>query len=88
MTVRECEISLPLKSNGSTKPAAAPAPSRAALGIALEAGAWCGWLSGSGPTIATLCSHTVADAVVAALPPEGRTSVLRIDFDGAVVLPG
>ena len=31
MTAREREISLPLKSNGSTKLAAAPAPPRAAL---------------------------------------------------------
>ena len=33
---------------------AAPA-SRAALAAALDAGAWCGWLSGSGPSIAALC---------------------------------
>jgi homoserine kinase len=62
--------------------------SRVALEQALEAGAWCGWLSGSGPSIAALCGHAHAEAVADALPDEGRSSTLRIDFDGAVVLPG
>ena len=35
---------------------AAAEPSRAALDAALAAGAWCAWLSGSGPTIAALCA--------------------------------
>ena len=65
---------------------AAPA-SRAALAAALEAGAWCGWLSGSGPSIAALCEPSLAEAVAGALPPEGRASVLGIDPDGAVLLP-
>ena len=65
---------------------AAPA-SRAALATALDAGAWCGWLSGSGPSIAALCQPSLADAVAGALPPEGRASVLAIDPDGAVLLP-
>jgi homoserine kinase len=64
---------------------AAPA-SKIALQAALDGGAWCGWLSGSGPTIASLCGPGHADDVVAALPDGGRSSVLRIDFDGAVLL--
>ena len=39
--------------------------SRLALQHALDAGAWCGWLSGSGPSIATLCGHGQAEAVAA-----------------------
>jgi homoserine kinase len=62
-------------------------PSRAALAAALAAGAWCGWLSGSGPTIASLCAPEDAPAIVAALPSGGRTSVLAIDTVGAVLRP-
>jgi homoserine kinase len=60
--------------------------SRAALETALAAGAWCGWLSGSGPTVAMLCAMGHADAVAAALPTDGgHAKVLRIDHAGAVV---
>ena len=59
--------------------------SRAALEVALEAGAWCGWLSGSGPTIATLCSPEEAEALAAALPRDGRSTVLAMDLEGAVL---
>ena len=34
---------------------AAAVPARVALANGLEAGAWCGWLSGSGPTVCLLC---------------------------------
>jgi homoserine kinase len=64
---------------------AAP-PSRAALAAGLEAGAWCGWLSGSGPTVALLCSPEDAGTLSASLPPEGHVKVLGIDRDGATVL--
>ena len=66
----------------------AAAPSRVALEAALAAGAWCGWLSGSGPTIATLCRDDTVDAVVAAmaaLPEPASTKVLRVDHAGAVI---
>jgi homoserine kinase len=66
--------------------ATAPA-SRAARDAALDAGAWAAWLSGSGPTVAALCATASAATVAAALPPEGTAKVLRIDHDGAVVLP-
>ena len=59
--------------------------SRTALEVALEAGAWCGWLSGSGPTIATLCAPDDAEDLAAALPEEGHTKMLAIDLTGAVI---
>jgi homoserine kinase len=58
--------------------------SRRALEAGLEHGAWCGWLSGSGPTIALLCKADVAAGLAASLPEDGHTKVLRIDHDGAV----
>lgn len=60
--------------------------SRVALAAGLEAGAWCGWLSGSGPTVALLCPHDAADRIVGALPAEGRARYLRIDHEGACVI--
>jgi homoserine kinase len=58
--------------------------SRRALDAGLEHGAWCAWLSGSGPTIAMLCKADAAAALAAELPDDGHTKVLRIDHDGAV----
>jgi homoserine kinase len=49
----------------------------------VAAGAWCEWLSGSGPTIALLCRHDRANAVVRALPGAGHGEVLAIDRVGA-----
>ena len=54
----------------------------AALEAGTAAGAWCGWLSGSGPTVALLCAGERADTVVASLPPSGHAKVQRIDRDG------
>jgi homoserine kinase len=56
-----------------------------ALASGLEAGAWCGWLSGSGPAVALLCGPERAEALAAALPSEGRASVLAIDHGGATI---
>ena len=36
-------------------------PSHEALEAALAAGAWCGWLSGSGPSVAALCDPADAE---------------------------
>jgi homoserine kinase len=58
--------------------------SQRALDAGLEHGAWCGWLSGSGPTIAMLCKADAAAGLAASLPDGGHTKVLRIDHDGAV----
>ena len=59
--------------------------SRTALEVALEAGAWCGWLSGSGPTVATMCAPDESEALAAALPEEGHTKLLAIDRTGVVI---
>lgn len=65
--------------------------SRAALAAGLAAGAWCGWLSGSGPTVALLCEpgggDGLAAAVMSAGPSDAHTKVLAIDHDGAVLSP-
>ena len=57
-----------------------------ALAAGVSAGAWCGWLSGSGPTIALLADATSAPAVMAALPESGQVKSLRIARRGAHVL--
>ena len=62
--------------------AASPA-SAAALDAGLAAGAWCGWLSGSGPTVAVMCDPAHVDAIAAAMPDGGHVKVLSIDADGA-----
>lgn len=54
----------------------------AALESGVEAGAWCGWLSGSGPTVALLCARAAAPAVVEAMPDGGHCKTLRIDTEG------
>jgi homoserine kinase len=64
--------------------AATPA-SRAALHAALDAGAWAAWLSGSGPTVASLCEPGDAVRVAAALPGGGRVLELEVDGSGATV---
>ena len=56
----------------------------AAMQAARDAGAWCSWLSGSGPTAAALCEPSVADAVAAAMPAGGAVSISHIDMRGAV----
>lgn len=57
-----------------------------AIEAGLSAGAWCAWLSGSGPTIAMLADPDAADVVAAALPTGGHTKVLPIDTTGAHIL--
>jgi homoserine kinase len=57
-----------------------------ALRAAVDAGAWCSYLSGSGPSIAALVAPgRPAEAVAAALPSTGRTVVLGVDHEGARV---
>ncbi len=62
-------------------------PSRAAMDAALGAGAWCTWLSGSGPTVAVLCDPVLADSIAAALPAGGDARILPIDVAGATIHP-
>ncbi|MGH9271457.1 MAG: homoserine kinase [Ilumatobacteraceae bacterium] len=62
--------------------------SRRALAAGLEAGAWGGWLSGSGPAVALLCdpgrAEPLADEVAGGVS-SGRTMVLAVDTTGATV---
>jgi homoserine kinase len=62
----------------------------AALAAGGAAGAWCGWLSGSGPTVAFLVDSDVAAAVAAALPDSGHVKHLHIAEQGVhlVTQPG
>lgn len=54
-----------------------------AMESGVRAGAWCAWLSGSGPTVGMLVPADLADAVAAALPEGGHVKVLSIDPLGA-----
>jgi homoserine kinase len=62
----------------------------AALAAGVAAGAWCGWLSGSGPTVAFLLDGDVATTVAAALPESGHVKHLHIAGHGVrlVTQPG
>lgn len=53
------------------------------IAAGVEAGAWCAWLSGSGPTVGMLAAPEIANAVAASLPTGGHTKVLGIDTTGA-----
>lgn len=65
--------------------AASPA-CREALDAGLQAGAWCGWLSGSGPTVALMCDPARAEAIAEQLPSGGHSKILSLDTAGATVL--
>ena len=60
--------------------------SRAALDAGLSAGAICGWLSGSGPSVAMFCRAGEAERIAQSLPVEGAAKVLDIDTVGARLL--
>lgn len=60
--------------------------SKSALEAALKAGAWCGWLSGSGPTVAAMTSDANAQRIDNALPSNGAKMVLKIAQVGAELL--
>lgn len=57
------------------------------LEAGLDAGAWCGWLSGSGPTVALMCDAAAVGAVTAGLGPGGHVKVLGVDRHGVAVMP-
>lgn len=63
----------------------APA-SKAALEAGLDAGALCGWLSGSGPTVALVCEPGSAASVAARLPADGAARTVTVDTEGARTL--
>lgn len=54
-----------------------------AMDAGMSAGAWCSWLSGSGPTVGMLVARERSESVAAALPSGGHTKVLAIDRLGA-----
>jgi homoserine kinase len=53
-----------------------------ALGAGVAAGAWAGWLSGSGPTVGFMCPPEDAASIAAALPDGAHTKLLTIDTVG------
>lgn len=57
-----------------------------AVEAGVAAGAWCGWLSGSGPTVGFFADRAVADAVAAALPGGAHTKILSIDTVGSRIV--
>ncbi len=61
-------------------------PSHLALMAALRAGAWCGWLSGSGPSVAALCDPADAERVAGAYPEGASVKVLAVDKAGATIV--
>ena len=60
--------------------------SKLALRAGVDAGAWCGWLSGSGPTVAFFAEAGQGDLVVAALPSGGHGRVVAIDRQGSALV--
>ena len=60
--------------------------SKAAIQCALDGPAWCAWLSGSGPSVAAMCSSDDADSLAALMPPNGDVKILTIDTGGAIVV--
>jgi len=56
------------------------------LEAGIAAGAWCGWLSGSGPTVAFLARAITVEAVIASLPETGHVKHLHIADRGVHVL--
>ncbi|NCW84497.1 MAG: homoserine kinase, partial [Acidimicrobiia bacterium] len=57
--------------------------SKLALQAAVDAGAWCAWLSGSGPTIAAMVDRDSAQRIDDALPRNGAKMVLGVAQHGA-----
>ncbi|MFM8663081.1 MAG: homoserine kinase, partial [Acidimicrobiaceae bacterium] len=57
--------------------------SKLALNAAVDAGAWCAWLSGSGPTIAAMVDRDSSQRIADALPANGAKMVLSIAQSGA-----
>lgn len=56
--------------------------SREALDAGLAHGAWCGWLSGSGPSVLLMCAPSGAASLSAVLPGTGHTKILALDTEG------
>ena len=52
----------------------------------LESGAWCAWLSGSGPCVAALCDPEHTETIIDNLAPSGRALRGSIDTEGIRLL--
>ena len=57
-----------------------------AMAAGVDAGAWCTWLSGSGPTVGFLAAPDAAGRVASALPEAGHAKILGIDPHGVRLL--
>ena len=57
--------------------------SAGALQKARDAGAYCAWLSGSGPTVAALCGPSTARQVASRLPEDAEIAIATIEHRGA-----
>lgn len=68
-----------------TRLAAVPASAQA-IEAAMSAGAWAAWLSGSGPSVAVMCSAGDVKRIGAALPGSGHVKHVRIDAAGLRVI--
>ncbi len=53
-----------------------------AIDAGVAAGAWCAWLSGSGPTVAMLAPRADSERVAAVLPTGAHTKILELDRRG------
>ena len=59
---------------------------RDALDAGIAAGAVCGWLSGSGPTVAFICAKGDGPRVAGMLPGDATAKVVQLDLLGARTL--
>jgi homoserine kinase len=59
--------------------------SRAVIDMFLDAGAWCAWLSGSGPSVVAFVDPREASRIAAALPDPENVRVLKVDGRGATI---
>lgn len=59
---------------------------REAFDAGIAAGALCGWLSGSGPTVAFMCAKGDGARVAGSLPGDATSKVVELDLRGARTL--
>jgi homoserine kinase len=60
--------------------------SRRVLEAGRAAGAWCGWLSGSGPSVALLTAAGTGTDLAAVIEGSGHTKVLAVDRRGVALV--
>lgn len=57
-----------------------------ALEAGLAHGAWCGWLSGSGPSVLLMVDPVAAEGLAVSLPSDGHTKILELDTRGTCIV--